>query len=63
MRASPVGKSSELVRSLPQAWRLLGPEQRVAAVGSLLLIVSTFGPFTFVEAAEILAALGVLTLL
>ena len=51
------------MRSLPQAWRLLGPEQRVAAIGALLLIVSTFGPFTFVEAAEVLAALGVLALL
>ena len=63
MQVSPVAKSSDFVRSLPQAWRLLGPEQRVAAIGSLLLIVSTFGPFTFVEAAEILAALGVLMLL
>jgi hypothetical protein len=67
MQDSRVAKSSEFLRnflrSLPRAWRLLGPEQRVAAVGSLLLIVSTFGPFTFVEAAEILAALGVLTLL
>jgi hypothetical protein len=45
------------------AWRLLGSEQRVAAVGALLLIVSTFGPFSFVEAAEVLAALGVLALL
>jgi hypothetical protein len=50
-------------RELPGAWRLLGPEQRVAAVGSLLLIVSTFGPFTFVELAEIATALGVLALL
>ena len=63
MLASLGAKSSEFIRSLPRAWRLLGPEQRVAAVGSLLLIVSTFGPFTFVEAAEILAALGVLLLL
>jgi hypothetical protein len=59
MRVSPGVKSSDLRR----AWRLLGPEQRVAAAGSLLLIVSTFGPFTFVEAAEILAACGVLLLL
>lgn len=63
MRASLGDKSSSFVRSLPQAWRLLGPEQRVAAIGSLLLVVSTFGPFTFIEAAEILAALGVLFLL
>jgi hypothetical protein len=43
--------------------RALGPEQRVAAVGALLLLVSTFGPFSFVEAAEVLIALGVLALL
>jgi hypothetical protein len=60
---SPVAWISDFVRSLPPAWRLLGPEQRVAAVGSLLLIVSTFGPFTFVEAAEVLTALAVLALL
>ena len=56
-------KSSEFVRSLPPAWRVLGPEQRVAAVGSILLIVSTFGSFTWVEAAEILTAIGILALL
>ena len=50
---------AELVRT----WRLLGFEQRVAAVGAVLLAVSTFGPFSFVEAAEILIALGVLALL
>lgn len=63
MRASPVASLSEFVRGLPPAWRVLGPEQRVAAAGSALLIVSTFGPFSFVEAAEVLAALGVLMLL
>jgi hypothetical protein len=63
MQGSLVAKSSEFLRSLPQAWRLLGPEQRIAAVGSILLIVSTFGPFTWVEAAEVLTALGVLLLL
>src|SRR3954465_7835274 len=54
---------SEGVRRARRAWRLLGSEQRVAAVGSLLLIVSTFGPFSWVEGAEILIALGVLFLL
>jgi hypothetical protein len=44
-------------------WRLLNFAQRVAVVGSLLLIVSTFGPFSFVEAAEVLIGLGVLALL
>ena len=43
-------------------WRRVSFEQKVAAVGALLLIVSTFGPFSFVEAAEILVALGVLAL-
>lgn len=44
-------------------WRRLSPEQRAAGIGSLLLIVSTFGPFSFVEAAQILVAAGVLLLL
>jgi hypothetical protein len=48
---------------LIRTFRLLNAEQRTAAVGALLLAVSTFGPFSFVEAAEILIALGVLTLL
>jgi hypothetical protein len=59
MRVSLGDKSSEL----RQAWRVLGSEQRVAAVASLLLIVSTFGPFSFVEVAEILTGVGVLLLL
>lgn len=60
MRASLGARISDLGK----AWRVLGPEQRVAAVGSILLIVSTISSnFTFVEAAEILTALGVLLLL
>jgi hypothetical protein len=43
-------------------WRRVSFEQKVAVVGALLLIVSTFGPFSFVEAAEVLVALGVLAL-
>jgi hypothetical protein len=50
---------SELVRT----FRLLNAEQRAAAVGAVLLAVSTFGPFSLVEAAELLIALGVLALL
>lgn len=46
-----------------QLWRRLGFEQKVAAVASVLLIVSTFGPFSLVEAAVILTAGGVLALL
>ena len=36
--------------SAAAAWRVWNFEQRMAAVGALLLIVSTFGPFSFVEA-------------
>ena len=51
-----------LARAL-RAFRVLNAEQRASAVGALLLVASTFGPFSFVEAAEILLALGVLALL
>jgi hypothetical protein len=44
-------------------FRALNVEQKAAAVGAVLLAISTFGPFSFVEAAEILVALGVLALL
>ena len=60
MQASLGARISELGR----AWRVLGSEQRVAAVGCVLLIVSTVGDaFTFVEVAEIVTALAVLLLL
>jgi hypothetical protein len=48
---------------MADSFRRLGFEQRVAAVGAILLIISTFGPFSFVEAAEILTGLAVLALL
>ena len=48
---------------LVHSFRLLGFEQRVAAVGAVLLAISTFGSFSFVELAEILVAFGVLALL
>jgi hypothetical protein len=44
-------------------FRLLNFEQRLAAVAALLLVVSTFGPFSFVEVAEITTAVAVLALL
>ena len=37
-------------------FRLLNFEQRMAAVGALVLAISTFGPFSFVELAEITIA-------
>jgi len=48
---------------LIRTFRLLNAEQRTAAVGAVLLAVSTFGPFSFVEVAELLIAFGVLGLL
>jgi hypothetical protein len=48
---------------LTRTFRLLNAEQRAAAVGAVLLAVSTFGPFSFVEAAELLIVVGVLALL
>ena len=52
-------------RRLPigEAWRRLNFEQRMAAVAAVLLIVSTFGPFSFVELAIILTGGAVLLLL
>ncbi len=55
--------AADTAGSLLETWRRLNFEQRVAAVGALLLIVSTFGPFSFVEAAIVLVALAVLLLL
>lgn len=49
--------------SLVEAWRRLNPEQRVAGIGSVLLIVSTFGPFSFVEVGLVLTGAGILLLL
>ena len=58
--AEALGRGAPRIAAL---FRALNPEQRVAAVGAVLLLVSTFGPFSFVEAAEVLIALGVLALL
>ena len=43
-------------------WRRLDWEQRAAGIGAVLLIVSTIGPFSFVEAAVVLVAAAVLLL-
>ena len=61
--AESAGAPAQGSATLSQTWRRLSLEQRVAAVGALLLIVSTFGPFSFVEAAIVLSAGGVLALL
>jgi hypothetical protein len=57
------GRGARLATELATTWRALNLEQRVAAVAATLVIVSTLGPFSFVEAAEVLAAGGVLVLL
>jgi hypothetical protein len=57
------GGAAGVLRGAVVTLRLLNPEQRAAAVSALLLIASTLGPFSFVEAAEILLAVGVLALL
>jgi hypothetical protein len=58
---------SELPRrvalGIVDTWRKLNFEQRVAGVGAVLLVISTFGPFSFVEAAIVLTGIGVLVLL
>jgi hypothetical protein len=56
-------RAAGALRGAVETFRLLGTEQRAAAVAALLLIASTLGPFSFVEAAEILLAAGVLVLL
>ena len=53
----------KFARESARAWRYLDGEQRVAALACVLLIVSTFGAFSFVEAAIVLVALAVLLLL
>jgi hypothetical protein len=45
------------------AWAALDVRQRTAAIAAGLLVVSTLGPFSFVEAALLLVAAAVLGLL
>ena len=52
-----------MAESLAGAWRRLSFEQRAAAAGSVLLVVSTFGPFSWIEAAIVLTGLSILFLL
>ena len=63
MRDAARSTMTELVRRLFRAARRVNIEQRVAAVGALLLILSTLGDFSFVEAGLLLLAGGVLALL
>lgn len=63
MPAAARSTMADLLGRLLRAARLLNTEQRVAAAAALLLVVSTFGPFSFVEAGEAILAAGVLALL
>jgi hypothetical protein len=54
---------ADALRRALRAFRVLNLEQKAAAIGALLLIASTLGPFSFVELAEVLIGLGVLALL
>jgi len=51
------------VSRVTTAFRVLNPEQKAAAAAAVLLALSTIGPFSFVELAELLLAAGVLALL
>jgi hypothetical protein len=55
--------AAEVLRRPVRAVRILNAEQRVAAAGALLLILSTLGSFSFVEGGQLILALGVLALL
>jgi hypothetical protein len=61
--ASPSELPRRAALGAVDTWRRLNFEQRVAGVAALLLIVSTFGPFSFVEAAIVLIGVSVLFLL
>ena len=58
-----LGRVGDFFREVARTWSLLSPEQRVAGVAATLLIVSTFGPFSFVELAIVLVALAILVLI
>jgi hypothetical protein len=55
--------AADVLRRTARAARILNREQRMAAGGALLLIVSTFGSFSFVEGGQLVLAIGVLALL
>jgi hypothetical protein len=51
------------VSRVTAAFRVLNTEQKAAAAAAALLALSTIGPFSWVELAELLLAAGVLALL
>lgn len=64
MRAASLSSAvATVAREVARTWRCSSPEQRVAGIAATLLVISTFGPFSFVEAAVVLVAVAVLALL
>jgi hypothetical protein len=55
--------AADALRRTAHAARVLGGEQRMAAGGALLLILSTLGSFSSVEGGQLILALGILALL
>ena len=47
---TPGSKGARRSTTIGRDWKRLNFEQKAAAAGSVLLIVSTFGPFSFVDA-------------
>ena len=56
-------RAAALSDGLRRGWRRLAADQRLAAAASVALIVSTLGPFSWVEAGEIIVAAAVLVML
>ena len=52
-----------MAREILDAFRGLSLELRIAAAAAVLLVASTFGPFSWIEAAIVLTGLSVLFLL
>ncbi len=52
-----------MAREILDAFRALSLELRIAAGAAVLLVASTFGPFSWIEAAIVLTGLSVLFLL
>jgi hypothetical protein len=61
--SAAAGPLRRTAAAVTDTWRALHFEQRIAAVAATLVIVSTLGPFSFIEAAEVLTAAAVLLLL
>ena len=55
-------RAASLSEGARRGWRRLAPDRRLAVAAAVGLIVSTIGPFSWVEAAEIVVATAVLAM-